>query len=224
MWLGHRYYDPYRARFLTRDPIGYGGGPNLYTFCNDDPVNESDPSGYGYEPFDKIADFAATVFDAGKLGWDQYRGALAAEVGVDRTALGLDVLGLVPVVPPGLGRAYALAHGGIQAAHAVQALRRAQAGAKLAQGVSFAVGTGRSGKQPRLRQILNDPKASSADRGWIQQEVNAIKQGKRKTIRVPFGKVLAHRRGFRAKSGYNYLHSDLQDVDLHKLEHKHGGY
>ena len=45
MLLGHRYYDPYRARFLTRDPAGYGAGPNLYAFCDGDPINESDPSG-----------------------------------------------------------------------------------------------------------------------------------------------------------------------------------
>ena len=43
--LGHRYYDPYRGRFLTRDPSGYAAGPNLYTFAGGDPINESDPSG-----------------------------------------------------------------------------------------------------------------------------------------------------------------------------------
>ena len=43
--LGHRYYDPYRARFLTRDPLGYGAGPNLYTFCGGDPINNIDPDG-----------------------------------------------------------------------------------------------------------------------------------------------------------------------------------
>lgn len=26
----HRYYDPSTGRFLTRDPMGYGGGLNLY--------------------------------------------------------------------------------------------------------------------------------------------------------------------------------------------------
>ena len=225
--MGHRYYDPGTGRFLTRDPIGYGGGMNLYGYADGNPVNESDSSGFGYEPLDEIADLAAVVFDVGKLGWDHYKGASAAEVGVDRIALGLDALGLVPVVPPGMGRAYALAHGGIRAAHAIQRLRRAQAAAKVAQGVSFAVGTGnggRSSKQTRLRQILNGPQASSADRGWIQQEVNAMRRGKRPSIRVPIGKVLAHRRGMRAKNGHSYLQSDLQGTDLHRLEHKHEGY
>ncbi len=43
--MGHRYYDPGTGRFLTRDPIGYGGGMNLYGFADDNPVNESDPNG-----------------------------------------------------------------------------------------------------------------------------------------------------------------------------------
>jgi RHS repeat-associated protein len=44
--LTHRYYDPGTGKFLTRDPIGYGGGMNLYGFAGGNPVNESDPSGY----------------------------------------------------------------------------------------------------------------------------------------------------------------------------------
>ena len=48
--LGHRYYDSYTGRFVTRDPIGYGGGINLYGFTGNNPVNESDPSGFSISP------------------------------------------------------------------------------------------------------------------------------------------------------------------------------
>jgi len=83
---------------------------------------------------------------------------------------------------------------------------------------------GRSGRQARLRELAADPKVSSADRGWITQEMNSIARGQRSNIRVPPGKVLAHRRGFEAKKGFSYQHSDLQLVDLHKLQHKYEGY
>ena len=83
---------------------------------------------------------------------------------------------------------------------------------------------GRAGKQARLRALGADPKVSSSARGWIQQEINSIERGQRSSIRVPPGKNLAHRRGFEAKKGCSYEHSDLQDIDLHKLQHKHEGY
>ncbi len=43
--LGHRYYDPNAGRFITRDPIGYDGGINLYGYTGNNPVNRADPNG-----------------------------------------------------------------------------------------------------------------------------------------------------------------------------------
>lgn len=37
-------------------------------------------------------------------------------------------------------------------------------------------------------------------------------------------KELAHGRNTEAKDGHCYLHSELQDADLHKTQHKVGGY
>jgi len=34
-----RYYNPYIGRFLQTDPIGYGGGVNLYRYCRNNPRN-----------------------------------------------------------------------------------------------------------------------------------------------------------------------------------------
>lgn len=42
----HRYYDPSNRRWLTRDPLGYKGGVNLYGYCSNDPGNSIDPSGF----------------------------------------------------------------------------------------------------------------------------------------------------------------------------------
>lgn len=79
---------------------------------------------------------------------------------------------------------------------------------------------GRSGKQARLRQLAEDPNVSSADRGWIRQDLNQIERETRDTVRVPPGKQLAHERGREAAKGYGYEHSNLQDIDLHRTQHK----
>jgi RHS repeat-associated protein len=52
----HRYYQPETGRYVTPDPIGLGGGVNLYGYVENDPVGSADPSGlykskdpwYGY--------------------------------------------------------------------------------------------------------------------------------------------------------------------------------
>ncbi|WP_415533791.1 polymorphic toxin type 8 domain-containing protein [Ethanoligenens sp.] len=61
-------------------------------------------------------------------------------------------------------------------------------------------------------------------RGEIKRDINQIKRGKRKSIRVSKGYNLAHRRGYEARKGYGYKYSDLQNVDLHRLQYKHEGY
>jgi RHS repeat-associated protein len=42
----YRYYDPSNGRWLTRDPIGYRGGVDLYGYVGDDPVTLCDPDGF----------------------------------------------------------------------------------------------------------------------------------------------------------------------------------
>jgi RHS repeat-associated protein len=88
--------------------------------------------------------------------------------------------------------------------------------------------TGRTGKQARLKELAKDPKVSSADRGWINQETNAIKRksknkagNKKKHINNPPGKDLAHRRGQEAAKGYGYENADLKTKADHKLQHKY---
>ncbi len=41
-----RYYSPTLQRFISEDPLGFGGGDvNLYAYAGNDPINASDPSG-----------------------------------------------------------------------------------------------------------------------------------------------------------------------------------
>src|SRR5579872_1122968 len=40
-----RYIDSITTRFLSEDPVGFGGGLNFYTYVGNSPVNLSDPFG-----------------------------------------------------------------------------------------------------------------------------------------------------------------------------------
>ena len=85
---------------------------------------------------------------------------------------------------------------------------------------------GRQGKRKRLIEISKDWKTGKADKGWIKQEQNHIKQGGRgsnrsKILRNPPGKVLAHKRGKEAAKGFDYSYADLQENNLHKIQHKY---
>jgi RHS repeat-associated protein len=44
-YVRNRYYSPVLGRWLTRDPIGYRGGINLYGYVDSSPVGNVDPSG-----------------------------------------------------------------------------------------------------------------------------------------------------------------------------------
>ncbi len=44
--LGHRFYDASNGRFLSRDPIGYGGGINLYAYTGNNVTGGIDPMGW----------------------------------------------------------------------------------------------------------------------------------------------------------------------------------
>jgi RHS repeat-associated protein len=45
-YLRNRFYSPYLHRFVSRDPLGFGGGDaNLYAYAGNSPTNLSDPMG-----------------------------------------------------------------------------------------------------------------------------------------------------------------------------------
>ena len=46
LWhMGAREYDPRLGRWISKDPIRFAGGTNLYVYCEGDPVNCIDPTG-----------------------------------------------------------------------------------------------------------------------------------------------------------------------------------
>ncbi len=45
LYMRARFYNPRTLRFLSADPIGFGGGSNWYAYCGGNPIDYSDPSG-----------------------------------------------------------------------------------------------------------------------------------------------------------------------------------
>ncbi|MCB1181740.1 MAG: DUF687 family protein, partial [Chlamydiia bacterium] len=45
IYFGLRYYDPGIGRWISQDPSGYVEGPNLYAYCNSNPINIFDRFG-----------------------------------------------------------------------------------------------------------------------------------------------------------------------------------
>ncbi|WP_233256592.1 RHS repeat-associated core domain-containing protein [Opitutus sp. ER46] len=80
VYYGRRYYSPSLGRFISRDPIGAAGGPNLYGFVANDPVNRSDylgmaqddppsdpgPNVYRRPPYDELGNTDYGVYGPGE--------------------------------------------------------------------------------------------------------------------------------------------------------------
>ena len=49
--FGLRDFDPGTGRWLSKDPIGFAGGLNLYVYCHNDPINYIDIFGLGDEGY-----------------------------------------------------------------------------------------------------------------------------------------------------------------------------
>lgn len=81
----NRYYDPITERFLSEDPIGLAGGPNLYEYAGDNPTTYRDPNGKfvegcligvaGYEFGQMMRGLAGRKMDS---GWNEAKGAAHA--------------------------------------------------------------------------------------------------------------------------------------------------
>ena len=85
-YLKARYYDPAVGRFLSRDPIGYEGGLNLYSYVGNIPTVATDPAGLhnpyeGYEEdYEKCKKEALEYWAKCQLGVSMGGGAYDAAV------------------------------------------------------------------------------------------------------------------------------------------------
>lgn len=65
-----RYYDPIDGRFLSEDPIAFGGGINFYAYVGNDPVALIDP--FGNDWVNGAANFVAGAGDTLSFGLSAY--------------------------------------------------------------------------------------------------------------------------------------------------------
>jgi len=85
--LTNRYFDNSEGRFLTRDPLEYGGGINLYSYVNNNPVNRIDPMGLDGWGND-VADWLDAKIDNLQRQW-QYDDQEWVANGVNKTVADL---------------------------------------------------------------------------------------------------------------------------------------
>ena len=101
--LGHRLYNPAGGRFLTRDPIGYRGGVNLYGYTRNNPVNRADPVGLAgtiWQGIDCVAANAALGFALTLPPGHVRDAAVAAAIGYVSRACGAFFFPPKPPVSP----------------------------------------------------------------------------------------------------------------------------
>ena len=65
-----RWYDPVTGRWLSKDPIGLGGGLNLYAFCDGNPINNIDRIGLCNKD---VGGLWPKIKNAMKTAWESYK-------------------------------------------------------------------------------------------------------------------------------------------------------
>jgi RHS repeat-associated protein len=120
---GRRYYDSETGRWLTRDPIGYAGGLNLYAYCSNGPAGGADPSGFDEEEErdDQIivTSIQTTTTILGGIGGGLAGGAGGAVVGVGVGAIPGEMAGAAVGAAVGSAFGWLVGNAAVLVKHAV---------------------------------------------------------------------------------------------------------
>ncbi len=236
-----RYYDPSLGRCLRNDPTGLYGGLNAYAYGLSNPLTYIDNSGqlenFALQAvwwrlrqagaayircFGQCLVSSATEATIGEL-WQYMMGD--CEPGFEfsgMAVLAMQNCGYSCLNPRNWGGKRAKTSKKSKAyenrAHGMGGKNpKAEANRVTNSGKNFA---GKQSRTQRLKDLVNDDKVSSADRGWIRQEMNEVAAGKKGHLRNPPEKDLAHERGRENAKGYGYEHVHLQNRKDHRSQHK----
>jgi len=174
-----RFYSPTMGRFISEDPIGFGGGDtNLYAYVGGNPISATDPYGlFGFEDFPSISpevvDFSAGLGDALLLGTGSYLRSILDIGGVNRCSNAYSyggwssfAFGFARLGYAGLARGGSiLASSGAQASAFRQSLRTV-----------FRLGIGGNWRSPNLARYATD-EALRAAAGRTNPFINAYGAG-----------------------------------------------
>jgi hypothetical protein len=105
--MGHRHYDSSLGRFLSKDPIGFAGGLNLYSYGNS-PVSTVDPDGLDRRRRTWVDDL-----EIGLARAVEGLGYMEMVFGAWNTSQGLGTMALAPAGGPAAPRVFGA--GAIQA-------------------------------------------------------------------------------------------------------------
>ncbi|HFA50553.1 MAG TPA: hypothetical protein ENJ95_16220 [Bacteroidetes bacterium] len=234
---GARYYDPAVGRFTGVDPISDSFAElSVYNYASNSPISNIDLHGLQSTRYEIVQDRKFGSSDYVNKTFEERQENRASEATIIGTGLGIAMI-FVPD-PTDQVVAVIVASKLKKAGKIGRFLKRLFKGKKgsakkigdfsenilsSSEQASRKGGSlfgGRKGKQSKLKELAGDDKLGSADRGWIKQEINQQKRKKRKNIRNPPGKEMAHERGREAAKGFSYKFSKLQDKMLHRLQHK----
>ncbi|MCO7227522.1 RHS repeat-associated core domain-containing protein [Pleionea sp. CnH1-48] len=222
-YMQARYYDAEIGRFYSIDPVDFRldnlQSFNRYAYANNNPYKYVDPDG-------RVPVLVPLVVFLAK--------ELASEAVEQTTGIPM----------PTLKNAGKFAFKGtakaVRSALVEQQAKRIKQEVKqqtksqykvTSEKVSSAHRGGRQGKQKRLREMMDDPKVSSADRGWLKNDKRHIEYGNKSGLRLPRngrkspgrkqedkGYELAHPHDRPASQGNGYAGSKLKNHADHKVE------
>ncbi len=208
----NRHYDPQSGRFLSRDPIGYGGGINLYSYTANNPVNWMDPD--GTDALDNA--IMAVAITTGGLEGGMQGGALGGGLGTLIEPVGGTFAGGAAGVyaGAGFGAAIGAGVGGLVIA--------ARHGIMNMSGGGGGIETGPGSYKDAYPERYNGPKPKYDNPGTHDTQGGSFRGGGSRTTPLPEDAEEVYGKAIPDKAGRNW-YGRGKDGDIYRYQPGHDG-